>query len=143
MTITTILFIIGALVILYLGIIIGKQLGKLLADKKWQQQLPKIREDATKRSRAVLSGQFSEQLAPFLPDFPFNPSEAKFLGKPIDFLIFKGMDDKQIDEVVFVEVKSGASKLNTAERSLRDAINNKRVSWHEYRIPEKITKKQP
>mgnify|MGYP003488890188 CR=1 FL=1 len=33
----------------------------------------KERKDAINRSRAVLSGQMLEQVAPFLPDFPCNP----------------------------------------------------------------------
>jgi len=34
------------------------------------------------KSRAVLGGQFSEQLAPFLPDFKYLPTECRFVGKP-------------------------------------------------------------
>ena len=45
--------------------------------------------------------------------------EARFIGKPIDFLIFKGMDEQHIDEVVFVEIKTGNSQLSSNERSLR------------------------
>lgn len=105
-------------------------------------RVPREREDAIRRSRATLSGQFSEQLAPYLPDFPFDPTEAKFIGKPIDFLVFKGMSEKDISEVIFVEVKSGSSRLNGSENRLREAIENKRVSWFEYRVPRDITKKQ-
>ena len=61
------------------------------------------------------------------------------MGKPIDFLIFQGMDQKQIEEVVFVEVKSGKSGLNTAEKSLKETIMQKKVRWMEYRIPEGVT----
>ena len=102
----------------------------------------RIREEAIQRSRSVLAGQFSEQLAPYLPDFPFNPSEAKFIGKPIDFIVFNGMDEKNIDEVVFVEVKSGKSSLNSNERKLKETIREKRVRWVEYRIPENLTKRK-
>ena len=91
------------------------------------------------KSRAVLSGQFSEQLAPFLPDFNYNPTECRFLGKPIDFIVFPGLDGKEITEVVFVEVKSGQSSLSSVERQLRDVIKEKKVSWSEYRIPEGVT----
>jgi predicted Holliday junction resolvase-like endonuclease len=56
--------------------------------------------------------------------------------------VFKGSDEKQIDEVVFMEVKSGKSKLNSQEKNLKDTIENKRVRWEEYRIPEEITKKK-
>ena len=42
-------------------------------------------------------------------------------------------------EVIFVEVKSGEARLNHNERSLKDAIINKRVRWHEYRVPIPLT----
>lgn len=92
------------------------------------------------KSRAVLGGQFSEQLAPYLPDFEYLPTECRFVGKPIDFIVFKGMDRKDIDEVVFVEVKSGKSKLSPSEKKLKKAIDEKKVKWVEYRIPEDVTK---
>src|SRR6516162_7902111 len=82
---------------------------------------------------------FAEQLAPFLPDFPFSPTEAKFIGAPIDFLVFRGMDTQHIEEVIFVEVKSGSACLNHNEHSLKDAIDNKRVRWQTYRVPHPIT----
>jgi len=113
---------------------IGYAIGKYVSSKEHREQIPEIRETAIKQSRAVLSGQFSEQIAPYLPDFPYKPTEARFIGKPVDFIIFRGMDEKKIDEVVFVEVKTGQSQLSPIEKSLRETIQNKKVSWHEYRI---------
>lgn len=137
---STILAIIILIVFVVIAYLIGIKMGQLKVARDYEGQLPAEREDAIKRSRAVLSGQFSEQLAPYLPDFPYKPTEARFIGKPIDFIVFKGMDDKKIEEVVFVEVKSGTSTLSTHERRLRDAINEKKVKWEEYNIPEALTK---
>lgn len=120
-------------------LVLGFLAGKLFEKHHWKDKLPDIREEAIAKSRAVLSGQFSEQLAPYLPDFPFSPTEARFIGKPIDFIIFKGMDEKNISEIIFVEVKSGKSRMNKHEQNLSNAIKNKNVSWQEYRIPEEIT----
>ena len=55
---------------------------------------------------------FAEQLAPYLPNFPFSSTEAKFIGAPIDFLVFRGMDAQDIEEVIFVEMKSGLARHN-------------------------------
>jgi predicted Holliday junction resolvase-like endonuclease len=52
------------------------------------------------------------------------------------------MDEKKIEEVVFVEVKSGKSKLTEHEKNLKETIEKKRVRWEEYRIPEELTKKK-
>lgn len=104
--------------------------------------MPQQRQDAIMRSRAVLGGQFTENLAPYLPNFPFSPTECRFVGKPIDFIVFKGADAKQIDEVIFVEVKSGNAKVNQHEKNLKEAIEKGRVRWVEYRIPKELTGKR-
>ena len=133
---------IGVIVLFIIILLIGYLIGKYIAKKQFEEKIPGLREDAIKQSRAVLSGQFSEQLAPYLPDFPYKPTEAKFIGKPIDFIVFKGMDEKKIDEVVFVEVKSGQSQLSKVEKSLKESIENKNISWYEYKVPEEIVKKK-
>lgn len=130
--------IVGFFVALYLGY----RIGLFVRDRHWKDQEPLIRQDAIKRSRAVLGGQFSEQLAPYLPDFPYKPTECRFLGKPIDIVVFRGMNEKEIEEVIFVEVKSGKASLSSVERKLRDVIRAKKVKWEEYRIPKGLTARE-
>ena len=98
--------------------------------------------DSKKRSRSTLGGTFSEQIAPFLPDFPpdLKASEARFIGKPIDLIVFKGMDEGSISEVVFVEIKSGGSQLSLNERTLKSAVDAKRVRWEKYHVPDEVAK---
>ena len=127
-----ILFIAAALYLMY-------EIGRLVGEKTTADKFPEAKKAAVRRSRSVLGGMFAEQLAPYLPNFPFSPTEAKFIGAPIDFLVFKGMDEQRIEEVIFVEVKSGAARLNHNEHSLKNAIINKRVRWHEYRVPAPLT----
>ena len=130
------------IVLLIFILFVGYLIGKYITKKQLKEKIPEIREEAIKQSRAVLSGQFSEQIAPYLPDFPYKPTEARFIGKPIDFVVFKGMDEKKIEEIIFVEVKSGQSQLSKVEKTLKSAVENKNVSWHEYKVPEEVTKKK-
>ena len=120
---------------LWLGLRLGRRSGRFEAEAGLPARLEAEREDAVRRSRAVLTGQLSEQIAPYLPAFPFEPSELRFIGKPVDFIAFVGASSGKIEEVAFVEVKSGQAGLNAAERSLRDAVRAGRVSWVEYRAP--------
>ncbi len=116
--------------------IIAYFLGRFLGHK----EIKKHRKDAVFRSRAILGGYFSEQLAPFLPNFKHSPTECKFLGNPIDFLVFKGMDKKKIEEIIFLEIKSRKSKLNNVEKSLKEVIKKGKIKWEEYKVDEKLTK---
>ena len=138
MDLTVVLLGIVFLIGLVIAYIIGNKIGTIRRDYHWKNELPLYRKDAVSRSRSVLSGQFSEQLAPFFPDFSFKPNECKFLGSPVDFIVFKGADEKNIDEVVFVEVKGGKSQLNKTEKSLKETIQKKKVSWQEYRISKDL-----
>ena len=117
-------------------------LGRFFAERSFAKRLKEERKDATTRSRAVIGGQFSEQLAPFLPGFAYKPTEVKFLGKPSDFLVFEGLDEKKITRVVFVEVKSGNATLSSTEKSLQETINAGKVSFDVYHIPQELTKKE-
>lgn len=112
----------------------GRRRGLLEAELSEGDRLEMARKDAVERSRAALSGQVSEQIAPWLPDFPVNPADARFVGKPVDFVAFSGADQGAVREIVFIEVKSGRSTLSQVERSVRDAILQGRVRWVEYRI---------
>jgi predicted Holliday junction resolvase-like endonuclease len=60
--------------------------------------------------------------------------ELKFLGNPIDFVGFKGLDGDGEIEIKFIEIKSGRSKLNKNQRRIRDAVAAKRIEWVEVRV---------
>lgn len=97
--------------------------------------LKKERQDAVKRSRAVLGGQMIEQVAPFLPDFPCNPADVRFIGKPVDFIGFSGLAENDcVDEVLLIEVKTGDSKLSGREKEIKNAVKNGRVRYVEYKF---------
>src|SRR5574337_600502 len=66
-----------------------------------------IREDAIKKSEAVIRGMVTQHLRPFFPDFAYSPKDARFLGTPIDLIVFDGLSEGAVRNVVFIEVKKG------------------------------------
>ena len=124
------------LIFVLIGFFVAFFLGKKITEKEIKLQ----RKDAILKSRSVLGGIFAENLAPYLPDFPYSPTECKFLGKPIDLIVFKGMDEKNISEIIFLEIKSGNSSLSSQEKNLKNSVENKKVRFEEYRIPKNLTK---
>jgi predicted Holliday junction resolvase-like endonuclease len=92
-----------------------------------------IRQDAIQKSQAVTIGKVTEHFVPYLPDFSFNPKDARFLGSPIDFVVFDGLNDGEVKGVVFIEVKTGKSGLSGRERKVRDAVQSGKVQWLELR----------
>src|SRR5207245_9587098 len=93
-----------------------------------------IREDAVQRSQAVTVGKVHEQVVPYLPEFRYNPKDARFLGTPVDLVVFDGLADGQLRRIVFLEVKTGASDLTNRERQVRDVVEAREVEWAELRV---------
>jgi predicted Holliday junction resolvase-like endonuclease len=92
-----------------------------------------IRRQTLERSLAVTTGKVTEQLVPLLPGFAFNPRDVRFLGSPVDLVVFDGLSEGEVRRVVFVEVKTGSAELSARERRVREAVRAGRVEWVEWR----------
>ena len=101
----------------------------------------KIRRDAVQRSEAVTAGKVHEQLVAYLPDFPYNPKDVRFLGSPVDLVVFDGLADGRLERIVFIEVKTGGSGLTPRERWIKDVIEAGEVEWEELRVGRLLASK--
>ncbi|ENW93953.1 Holliday junction resolvase-like protein [Acinetobacter dispersus] len=101
--------------------------------------------DAQKRSvntsRAVLKGKMAEQFAPILPEFRYLPSDAKFLGDPVDYVVFDGYTDfrdgdgtAEDIEVILLDIKSGGARLSKGQQAIAQAVAEGRIRFETLRI---------
>ena len=119
---------------LLLGILIGIIIAWLYFLVWRLRYSAKIREDAVQRSLAVTAGKVHEQLVPYLPEFGFNPKDARFLGSPVDLVVFDGLAAGDVKRVVFLEVKTGGAPLTARERQVRAVIEAREVAGAELRL---------
>jgi len=103
---------------------------------RWRmEESDTIAEEALRRSRAVLTGRISEQMAPVHPAFAYDPADARFIGSPIDFVIFDGLAEVRagrrttLRSIVLLDVKTGRSSLTTVQRRVRDCVERGEVWW--------------
>ena len=94
------------------------------------------RKDTAARQRSTIKGDISEIIAPWSIQSVNSVKELNFIGRPIDFVGFKGLDGDGEIEIKFIEVKSGKSKLNKNQRRIRDAVIAKRIEWIEVRVKD-------
>jgi predicted Holliday junction resolvase-like endonuclease len=99
-----------------------------------QEHESAIRKDAIKRSRAMMGGAVTEQVAPLLPDFHHNPKDVRFLGTPVAFVVFDGLDAGAVEKITFITVTTEASSPWRREGQIRDAISRGAVAWEELRL---------
>ena len=107
---------------------------------RWEVEIEQARKSAITQSRAVLGGKFTEQMVPYLPDFKYDPTEARFIGSPIDLIIFPGLATGNPQEIVIMEVKTGkSSHLTPEERKIRQLIEDGMVRWELIQQPGEQT----
>lgn len=103
-----------------------------------KEQLEDIVDDRIDRSRVKIKGDIGEQVAPHMKEFieKYDPADARFLGgKPVDYLVDRNYTranqekDAIIEEIVFVEVKTGNTGPSPIERKIKDAIDSHRVRY--------------
>ena len=106
-----------------------------------QQALTHAQKRSVNTSRAVLKGKMAEQLAPIMPEFQYLPSDAKFLGDPVDYVVFDGYTDYRDGdghaddiEVVLIDIKSGGARLTKGQQAIAQAIAEGRVRFETIRI---------
>jgi len=93
-----------------------------------------VRAEAARRSEAVLRGRITEQLAPLLGAFPFHLADARFIGSPIDFVVFDGLSEVdsgtagELRSITFVDVKTGGAGLTTIQRRTKSCLEEGRAS---------------
>ena len=97
---------------------------------RWEAEMEQARKSAITQSRSVLGGKFTEQIVPYLPDFKYDPTEARFIGSPIDLIIFPGLARGDPEEIVIMEIKTGrTAQLTPQERKIRQLIEEGMVRW--------------
>ena len=106
-----------------------------------QQALIHAQKRSVNTSRAVLKGKMAEQMAPIMPEFQYLPSDAKFLGDPVDYVIFDGYTDfrdgeghAEDIEVVLIDIKSGNARLSKGQQAIAQAVAEGRVRFETIRI---------
>lgn len=105
-----------------------------------ESEIKSQRASAIKSSKSVIRGQVSEQLLPLFPDFPYATQCCRFMGLPIDYVVFNGSDaieqgiEGAIVEVILAEVKTGTSQNSRLQRAIKKAVKAGRVRWESWTI---------
>lgn len=128
--------IIGILILLLL--IAGKSIHWLYKKNKLSEQrcieiqahLDRIA--SQKKSSEVRLGKIGENLAPFVKDWPYNPNNFRFLGNPCDGVSF----NLNTGKIVFIEIKTGKSKLSKSQKRIRELVNKGEVYFATFRVGE-------
>lgn len=101
--------------------------------KQREDDLKKKKKLATDKAvittKSVNVGKQLEKILPTMRDFKWDLPDSRFLGDPIDLITFDGLSRGKVESIHFIEVKSGNARLNDHQKSVKDAVEDKKVSF--------------
>jgi predicted Holliday junction resolvase-like endonuclease len=87
-----------------------------------------------------LKGKIAEQMVALLPEFPYNPADARFIGGPVDYIIFDGYTEMKDEgknglQIVFLDVKKGGKAgLTQEEKAIKECVERKNIAWRTLKL---------
>lgn len=120
-------------VMLLLREMVSGQVGSQVQEWK-TRELYAVRRDALDRSRPEVARRVGSAIAGWTHSFPFLQEDARFIGHPIDYLVFEGYrelrakHEQQITCVTFVRAREEA-RDDPDGRLVEECVRLGRVEW--------------
>jgi len=95
-------------------------------------RVPKISATSETGAHAVNLGRILERLAPCLDDFCCDSGDCRSLFDPIDYVAFEGLNKGEITKLLFLEVKTGGSRLTAGQKQIKSLVEEGLVSFDFY-----------
>ena len=105
------------------------------ADEKIDAEEDEIREIARKKGRAAALRTTRKIDKIFSPN-KYNPDDAKVVFHPVDFVIFNGMKDKNIKNLVLLDREVKGKSKKAVQKSIEKTVAKENYEWVTVQVSE-------
>lgn len=98
---------------------------------------------ALRSQKSQYAGRFGEMVPLIATKYTgINPYELCFIRpQPVDLIAFEGLLKKDVQQITFIDVKTGNASLTPVQKSIQRAIDRHKVGFKTFRInPEALDK---
>ena len=103
-------------------------------EDKLHSQEREMREKSRERGRKRVVSTVLKSMDDYFSKKKYNPYDIKPIIHPVDFVIFNGDHDKQVNEVVFLSKKSSNPNLAALQKSVDECIEKKNYDFKTAKI---------
>ncbi len=93
-----------------------------------------IRDEAVQRGRSKVLKTVLNSMDDYFTKMKYNPYDIKPILHPVDFVIYEGMDEKKMNDVVFLSKKTKNSYINKLHMSINEIVNKELYDFKVARI---------
>ena len=101
-------------------------------EERLKTKIEKLKQEAKEKGR-LEADQFVEPFDTVFRPLGLNPNDCKNICSPIDFIVFNGMHENNVKNLVFLDHKKNKGQV---QESIREIIENERYTFKTLRIDE-------
>lgn len=105
-------------------------------EAKFEEEKEKIKEEARERGRAQVPELVRQSLDEKFAKLSYNPYDIKALLHPIDFVVFDGMTDEEMKNVVLLTKSTDNQYLQTIHNNIARTVEDKNYDWKVVRVSQ-------
>ena len=106
-------------------------------ESEHDSKVNEIREQAIRRGRDQVPKMVNNSLSGSITKLKYNPYDIKPINHPIDYVVYDGMTDGEINNVIFLHEKN--SDLAELHKSIHETVQKKEYDWRVARISREGT----
>jgi predicted Holliday junction resolvase-like endonuclease len=107
-----------------------------LKEEKFEEKESKMREAAVERGRKKVGSVIQKLMTPGIASFKFNPYDIKLITHPIDYIVFDGMNNDDLKEIILLSKSVNSSDLGSLRSQIKRVVNEKKFEWRIARLVE-------
>ena len=92
-----------------------------------------LKEKGREKGRRM-ANRVVKKIDPIFYPRKLNPDDAKVIFHPIDYVVFNGMKNGELKNIVLLDRKKGNSTHKKLQRSIESTINHERYEWLTIRV---------
>ena len=105
-------------------------------EEKFDKEEEGIREKARARGRAQVPKLVKRTMGSNFAKLAYNPYDIKALLHPVDLVVFDGMTEKEMRDVVFLSRANPSRYLQTLRDGIVTSIKNRNYDWKVVRVTQ-------
>ena len=103
-------------------------------EAKFSEKEANLRAQAAERGRKKVDVILRKCMAKELACLKFNPYDIKTIMHPVDYVVFDGLNDGEMNKIVFLSKSSVSPPLLALRSQIRKSIESKSYDWKVARV---------
>jgi predicted Holliday junction resolvase-like endonuclease len=104
-------------------------------EEKIMEMKKELQEKGREKGRRM-ANRVVKKIDPIFFPRKLNPDDAKVIFHPIDYVVFNGMKNKDLINIVLLDRETGSSSHKKIQKSIENTINHERYEWLTIRVKD-------